>query len=172
MATGTIVESRLPALRPGLGVGQRRQHLTVPAEMRIVESLLESATLHPPWLPTNPTPLTRLTEPPPRITLPASRVRPPGSWLRVVERRRLLDRVSRAVAEAPCTLISAPAGYGKTVLASEWAGSRASHLRPAAWLTVSDRDNSLVCSGVMCSSRRSRHRRCAATDGLHRTRCR
>lgn len=106
-----------------------------------MESLLESAAPHPPWLPTHPTPLTRLTEPPPRITLPASRVRPPGSWLRVVERRRLLHRVSRAVAEAPFTLISAPAGYGKTVLASEWAGSRASHLRPAAWLTVRDRDN-------------------------------
>jgi hypothetical protein len=85
--------------------------------------------------------LDRLAESRPRITLAASRVRPPGSWLRVVERRRLLDRVSRAVADAPFTLISAPAGYGKTVLASEWAGSRASHLRPAAWLTVSDRDN-------------------------------
>jgi LuxR family transcriptional regulator, maltose regulon positive regulatory protein len=89
----------------------------------------------------DPTSLTRLTDPPPRITLPTSRVRPPGSWLRVVERRRLLDRVSRAVADTPFTLISAPAGYGKTVLASEWAGSRASHVRPAAWLTVSDRDN-------------------------------
>ena len=106
-----------------------------------MESVLESAALYPPWLPTHPTPLTRLTGPPPRITLPTSRVRPPGSWLRVVERRRLLDRVSRAVAEAPFTLISAPAGYGKTVLASEWAGSRASHLRPPAWLTLSDRDN-------------------------------
>jgi LuxR family maltose regulon positive regulatory protein len=106
-----------------------------------VESVLESAALYPPWLPTHPTSLTRLTDPPPRITLPTSRVRPPGSWLRVVERRRLLDRVSRAVADTPFTLISAPAGYGKTVLASEWAGSRASHVRPAAWLTVSDRDN-------------------------------
>ena len=106
-----------------------------------MESLLESAALHPPWLPTHRRPLTRPTDSPPRITLPASRVRPPGSWLRIVERRRLLDRVSRAVADAPFTLISAPAGYGKTVLASEWAGSHASHLRPAAWLTVSDRDN-------------------------------
>ena len=112
-----------------------------PAEMRIVESLLESAALQPPWLPTHRTALTRPTESPPRITLPASRVRPPGSWLRIVERRRLLDRVSRAVADAPLTLISAPAGYGKTVLASEWAGSRASHLRPPAWLTLGDRDN-------------------------------
>ena len=106
-----------------------------------MESVLDGAALHPPWLPTRPTPLTRLTEPPPRITLPASRVHPPGSWVRVVERRRLLDRVSQAVADAPFTLISAPAGYGKTVLASEWAGSRASPVRPAAWLTVSDRDN-------------------------------
>jgi LuxR family transcriptional regulator, maltose regulon positive regulatory protein len=109
--------------------------------------MLESAALHPPWLPTHPTPLTRLTEPAPHINLPARRVRPPGSWLRVVERRRLLDRVSQAVANAPFTLISAPAGYGKTVLASEWAGGRASHLRPPAWLTVSDRDNE---PGVFC----------------------
>ena len=106
-----------------------------------MESVLESAALQPPWLPTHPTPLTLRSEHPPRITLPASRVRPPGSWLRIVERRRLLDLVSRAVADAPLTLISAPAGYGKTVLVSEWAGSRASHLRPPAWLTVSDRDN-------------------------------
>jgi LuxR family maltose regulon positive regulatory protein len=102
--------------------------------------LLQSAAPHSPWLPTQPNPLIRLTEPQPRITRP-SQVRPPGSWLRVVERRRLLDRVSRAVADAPLTLISAPAGYGKTVLASEWAGSRASHDGPPAWLTVSDRDN-------------------------------
>jgi hypothetical protein len=137
-----IVESRASrtAARSGRGT-HRRQHVTTPAEMTIVESVLESAALYPAWLPTHPTSLTRLTDPPPRITLPTSRVRPPGSWLRVVERRRLLDRVSRAVADTPFTLISAPAGYGKTVLASEWAGSRASHLRPAAWLTVSDRDN-------------------------------
>ena len=106
-----------------------------------MKSLLDSTALHPPWLPTHRTSLTRLTEPPSRITFPASRVRPPGSWLRVIERRRLLDRVSQAAADAPFTLISAPAGYGKTVLASEWAGSRASHDGPPAWLTVSDRDN-------------------------------
>ena len=87
----------------------------------MAESVLASAVLRRPWLPTHPTPLTHLTEPPPRITLSASRVRPPDSCLRIVERRRLLDRVSRAVADAPFTLISAPAGYGKTVLASEWA---------------------------------------------------
>jgi LuxR family maltose regulon positive regulatory protein len=109
--------------------------------MRIVESVLESAALYPPRLLTDPTPLTGLTDPPPRIILPTSRVRPPGSWLRVVERRRLLDRVSQVIAHTPFTLISAPAGYGKTVLASEWAGSRAPHVRPAAWLTVSDQDN-------------------------------
>jgi hypothetical protein len=150
--------------------------VTAPAEMRIVESLLQSAAPHPRWLPTDPTPLTRLTEPPPRITLSARRVRPPGSWLRVVERRRLLDRVSQAVADAPLTLISAPAGYGKTVLASEWAGSRASHQRPSAWLTISDRDNQpgvFWCHVFFALAFvGGRSRRCAASDGLHRSRCR
>ena len=41
-----------------------------------------------------------------------------------VERRRLLARLDRA-AEVPLTLVSAPAGSGKTVLAAAWVAKRA-----------------------------------------------
>src|SRR4029453_18548072 len=99
-----IVESRASrtAARSGRGT-HRRQHVTTPAEMTIVESVLESAALYPPWMPTPrpaPAPPPRVPAPPPRIPLPPGGVHPPGSWLRVVERRRLLDRVS-AVADTP-----------------------------------------------------------------------
>jgi LuxR family transcriptional regulator, maltose regulon positive regulatory protein len=71
---------------------------------------------------------------------PASQARPPRTpW--GVERRQLLRRLSRAVNEVPLTLIGAPAGSGKTVLAADWARRRAEAGRTVAWLTATDRDN-------------------------------
>ncbi len=65
------------------------------------------------------------------------RLGPPVPAFRVVERQRLLDRVSRAVEDVPFTLISAPAGTGKTVLTAAWA-TRHGQTRPVAWLSLSD----------------------------------
>jgi hypothetical protein len=172
----TIVESRAARTSAWSGRGtHRRQHVTTPAEMRIVESVLESPAPCPPWLPTHPTPLTRLTDPPTGITLPTTRVRPPGSGLRVVERRRLLDRVSRAVADTAFTLISAPAGYGKTVCLG--VGGKSCVTRAPGSLAYGQRSRQparclLVSCVLRLGVRRSRRRRCAASDGLHRTSCR
>ena len=72
------------------------------------------------------------------ISMPGGRVRPPELPFSDIERKRLLDRVSQAVDEFPFTLISAPAGSGKTVLASAWARHRGR--ARAAWLTLTSRD--------------------------------
>jgi LuxR family transcriptional regulator, maltose regulon positive regulatory protein len=76
------------------------------------------------------------------ISTPAGRVRPPELPFSVIERTRLLDRVSQAVDEFRFTLISAPAGSGKTVLASAWARHRGR--TRAVWLTLTSRDDQPV----------------------------
>jgi len=53
-----------------------------------------------------------------------------------VERRRLLARLDRA-AEVPLTLVSAPAGSGKTVLAAAWVAKRAPGVS-TAWVTFEE----------------------------------
>jgi LuxR family transcriptional regulator, maltose regulon positive regulatory protein len=58
----------------------------------------------------------------------------------VVDRDRLVDTLERAVSGYKLTLLSAPAGYGKTTLLSHWA--RASRL-PVVWLSLAEEDNDL-----------------------------
>src|SRR5690349_8775277 len=71
---------------------------------------------------------------------PASQARPPRPRHRVVERKRLLRLITRSVEDVPLTLLCAPAGSGKTVLAADWAGRRGSGRRPVGWLTMTERD--------------------------------
>ncbi len=55
---------------------------------------------------------------------------------KVVLRPRLIERLNEGL-DRKLTLISAPAGFGKTTLVSEWvAGSE----RPAAWLSMDEGD--------------------------------
>ena len=72
-----------------------------------------------------PTPLltTKLYIPPPR----------PG----LVSRPRLIERLEAGL-HARLTLLSAPAGFGKTTLLSEWI---ASSERPVAWVSLEEGDN-------------------------------
>jgi LuxR family maltose regulon positive regulatory protein len=53
-----------------------------------------------------------------------------------VTRRRLLARLDAGLS-APLTLVSAPAGFGKTTLVSEWAAGSG---RPVAWLSLDEAD--------------------------------
>ncbi len=59
----------------------------------------------------------------------------------VVSRPRLIQRLNEGLGQGPgrkLTLVSAPAGFGKTTLVSEWiAGSD----RPAAWLSLDEEHN-------------------------------
>ncbi|MEX2598158.1 MAG: helix-turn-helix transcriptional regulator, partial [Dehalococcoidia bacterium] len=55
-------------------------------------------------------------------------------------RPRLIERLDQGM-ERKLTLVSAPAGFGKTTLLAEWAGRRAAGQRPAAWLSLDESDN-------------------------------
>src|ERR1700687_5186074 len=56
---------------------------------------------------------------------------------KVVLRPRLIERLNDGL-HGKLTLISAPAGFGKTTLVSEWL---ASCERPAAWLSLDEGDS-------------------------------
>jgi LuxR family maltose regulon positive regulatory protein len=70
----------------------------------------------------------------------ATKVNIPPQPQRAVRRARLIDAVHRAVPHYKLLLVSAPAGYGKTTLLSQWA--HASSL-PVAWLSIGEGDNDL-----------------------------
>ena len=55
----------------------------------------------------------------------------------IVARSRLLEELDRG-AQGRLTLVSAPAGFGKTTLVSEWAAGCG---RPVSWLSLDERDN-------------------------------
>jgi LuxR family maltose regulon positive regulatory protein len=62
-------------------------------------------------------------------------------WRRgLVPRPRLSERLNRG-AEAKLTLVSAPAGFGKTTLLAEWLAGAPAHERSVAWLSLDERDN-------------------------------
>ena len=73
-----------------------------------------------------------------RMTLLVSRLAPPRLPAALLERERLLSSLDRALA-TPLTLLSAPAGFGKTTLLSDWASQ---HQAQVAWLSLSALDNS------------------------------
>lgn len=58
---------------------------------------------------------------------------------KAVHRSRLIEQLNKGQ-HGKLTLISAPAGFGKTTLASEWVNTCG---RPAAWLSLDEGDNEL-----------------------------
>jgi LuxR family maltose regulon positive regulatory protein len=63
---------------------------------------------------------------------------PPGRQ-NLVSRSRLIERLQQGL-QCPLTLVSAPAGYGKTTLMSEW-HARVGRSIPAAWLSLDTDDD-------------------------------
>jgi len=58
----------------------------------------------------------------------------------LVARPRLIERLGRG-AESKLTLLSAPAGFGKTTLLAEWLAAAPAGERSAAWLSLDQGDN-------------------------------
>ena len=81
------------------------------------------------------------TPPPAPVTMPrtllATKLFVPPARANLVPRQRLLDHLQRGI-QGKLTLISAPAGFGKSTLVSAWvAGCR----RPVAWLSLDEEDS-------------------------------
>ncbi len=74
-----------------------------------------------------------------------TKITPPGLHPPYVVREALLARLDQAVAR-PLTLISAPAGFGKTTLVSEWITTRREQrtLPLTAWVSLDPEDNDPV----------------------------
>lgn len=73
-------------------------------------------------------------------TLVATKLFVPTLREGVVERRRLSERLERG-ATSKLTLISAPAGFGKTTLVAAWLATRSSGAQAVAWLSLDQTDN-------------------------------
>jgi LuxR family maltose regulon positive regulatory protein len=73
------------------------------------------------------------------MTMPilATKLYTPSARTKAVLRIRLTKRLNDGL-QGKLTLVSAPAGFGKTTLVSEWA---VSCKRPVAWLSLDERDN-------------------------------
>src|SRR3712207_4955461 len=58
----------------------------------------------------------------------------------LVSRPRLIERLDQGT-ERTLTLVSAPAGFGKTTLLAEWLAATSAGGRPAAWVSLDPGDN-------------------------------
>src|SRR5687768_4116719 len=70
----------------------------------------------------------------------ATKLRIPPQPHRAVRRTRLIEALEGGVLHYKLTLVSAPAGYGKTTLLAQWA--RSSRF-PVVWLSLGEEDNDL-----------------------------
>ncbi len=67
----------------------------------------------------------------------ATKLYTPRLWPQGVRRPRLIERLQAGL-HRKLTLISAPPGFGKTTLVSEWV---AGHARATAWVSLDERDS-------------------------------
>lgn len=86
-----------------------------------------------------------------RAPLLAPKLRPPHPRSSLVMRERLLAKLDAGL-ERKLTLLSAPAGFGKTTLVSQWVSERGTqphsqprpHHPPVAWVALEPADNDLI----------------------------
>lgn len=72
----------------------------------------------------------------------AAKLRQPRVRASIVARTRLTERLNAGL-DRSLTLVSAPVGFGKTTLVSEWLAGPASGI-PVAWLSLDEDDNNLA----------------------------
>src|SRR5258708_23036798 len=77
-----------------------------------------------------------------RNLLILSKLRPPRPVSALIERPVLLSLLDRVLA-CPLTLLSAPAGFGKTTVIQQWLGKRQrqADFPPVAWVSLDEGDN-------------------------------
>src|SRR5436190_18931635 len=73
--------------------------------------------------------------------IPEAKIQPPLLRSAPVERGRLLERLAAVPDDVPLVLLTAPAGYGKTTVLSQWA---ASDRRRFGWVTLDKADGDSV----------------------------
>ncbi|HEY3365461.1 MAG TPA: LuxR C-terminal-related transcriptional regulator [Symbiobacteriaceae bacterium] len=78
----------------------------------------------------------------PELPLLTAKLQPPRPAVSLVLRERLLAQLDGAL-DHRVTLVSAPAGFGKTTLVSQWIGDRSARgpFPPVAWLALDADDN-------------------------------
>jgi LuxR family transcriptional regulator, maltose regulon positive regulatory protein len=101
------------------------------------------------------------------MTLLSGRLAPPRLPNTLVEREHLLTALDGALA-TKLSLVSAPAGFGKTTLLSAWASQ---HQAQVAWLSLSELDNSPTRFWVALIAALRRCEQCAPPLGKPRWRC-
>ncbi len=80
----------------------------------------------------------------PVMPLLASKLHPPRLHGGLIERERLLDRLDAGLSRK-LTVLSAPAGFGKTTLVRQWLAERVAHAGlPVAWVSLDAGDNDPV----------------------------
>lgn len=86
---------------------------------------------------------------PPQMSLLVPKLRPPRLYASLIARPRLLPRLDAGL-QGKLTLLSAPAGFGKTTLVSQWVADRSTHQSeqhpplPIAWVSLDPDDNDPV----------------------------
>jgi LuxR family transcriptional regulator, maltose regulon positive regulatory protein len=86
---------------------------------------------------------------PPQMPLLVPKLRPPRLYASLIARPRLLPRLDAGL-QGKLTLLSAPAGFGKTTLVSQWVADWSTHqsdqhpLPPIAWVSLDPGDNDPV----------------------------
>ncbi|WP_299323073.1 LuxR C-terminal-related transcriptional regulator [Parasphingopyxis sp.] len=78
----------------------------------------------------------------PPLWFSRSKTRAPEPSIALVERTRLLDRLNAGL-EKPTTYLVAPAGYGKSILLSQWRSQLIEDGIACAWINVEDSDREI-----------------------------
>lgn len=88
------------------------------------------------------------------LWLARTKLRPPLPRADLLGRERLLARLRAAVAAHPLTLISAPAGSGKTTLVTQWVAGVAGELQ-VGWLSLDEQDDdpAVFLAGLLAALR-------------------
>ena len=124
-----LKESALEDLVPGIRAVQRGDlFLSDAVEEIVVSQYVEGLAQHAPQ-----------SDGPSYSPLLMTKLHPPRLTRNAIVRSRLLEHLHEGL-ERPLTLVSAPAGYGKSTLVSQWLEVSD---RPGIWLSLDERDNDL-----------------------------